>query len=161
MDIWDVQRAYVFCFKANKAPLVPKQLPRHEHPVLSAIMAIPIFIPYDGPHWAERITARVTRIPSTIATRHQYLIPCIIMAVICWVLVRPTTTLSSGRGRITRISDSRIWASKVPWRPRQNCKSCSTRWCANVCYFKDCHRIIREKERLRYNLINDITYSIL
>jgi len=41
--------------------------------------------------------------------------------VICWALVRPTTTSPSGRGRITRTSDSRISASKVPWRPRRNC----------------------------------------
>jgi len=154
----------MYYFKANKVPLAPKRRPRRERPASSAITAIPISIPCDGPRWAERIIASATRTPWTIATRHRYLIPCTITAVIYWALVRPTTTSPSGRGRITRTSDSRISASKVPWRPRRNCKFHDPGDDVRTfVIFKDCHRIIRirERERLRCNpIMTTYTYSI-
>lgn len=110
-------------FKDNKVLLARKRLLRRARPASPVITATPISIPWDGPPWAERTTARATQTPWTIATQRRYLILCTITAEIYWALVRPTTTSLSERGKIIRISDLHISASKAPWKPRRNCKS--------------------------------------
>lgn len=143
-------------FKANKVPLAPKQRPQRERPASSVITATPISILFDDQRWAEKITARAIRTPWTIATRHRYLIPCTITAVICWALVRPTTTSPSEREKITRTSGSHIWASRVLWRPRRNCKFHDP----NVGHLKTVAEYVSAK-RKDWDVILQTTYTIV